>query len=406
MARKKHRGKKVEQAAEQFSLSLSDPVSSFAAWILGTTDSETESVTPYTVWGLSAVLRSVSVISQTIAGLPLRTFERQGDDRVRLPSVFDDPYPGDEGQVPFAWVETILLHLLLWRNAYLWHDAVDADGNPTVYRPVLPDLIELRVENRKKRFYYKDAETNETKSVGTEMVTHIPGPSLDGATGHPLLWAARRIFQAALAGDKSAATALSGGIRLGGLITPGEGEDIDPTEGEQILENLRPKLLGPSNAGGIAFINRRLNLEKWVPTNVESQWHETRQEVLGEIGRLFGMPPHLLNDTEKQTSWGTGVAEQNLGLQRFTLKGWSDRIEQTLGRKLPRDQFVEFDYKGLLQGTPAEEIRLVIEQLQAGLISLEFACRVLNLPAPTSAQKAVANPPAPSPLPVPKEAVA
>ena len=68
------------------SWSVSDPP--FAAWLRGD-DGESEAVTPYTVLGLSAVLRSVSVISTTIAGLPLRTYERQGDERQRVPSVFD-----------------------------------------------------------------------------------------------------------------------------------------------------------------------------------------------------------------------------------------------------------------------------------------------------------------------------
>jgi phage portal protein BeeE len=85
-----------------------------------------ELVTPYTVLGLSAVIRAVSVISTTIAGLPLRTYEKDDTgERVRVPSVFDDPWPGIEGQTPFEWVETTLIHLLLWREAFLWHESRD-----------------------------------------------------------------------------------------------------------------------------------------------------------------------------------------------------------------------------------------------------------------------------------------
>src|SRR4051812_27402803 len=97
---------------ERFSaLSISDPA--FAAWFLGTTNAG-EVVTPYTVLGLSAVIRAVAIISTTIAGLPLRTFEKDDTgQRVRVPSVFDDPWSGIEGQTPFEWVETTLIHLLL-----------------------------------------------------------------------------------------------------------------------------------------------------------------------------------------------------------------------------------------------------------------------------------------------------
>lgn len=393
--------------SERFSYSVGDPA--FAAWWFrgGETADNPEPVTPYTVLGLSAVIRAVSVISTTIAGLPLRTYERQGEERVRIPSVFDDPYPGEAGQVPFAWVETILIHELLWRKAFLWHEDAASDGTVIAYKPILPDVItKVEIVDGRKRFTYRDADGQE-QTVGTDRITHIPGPSLDGVDGHPLLYAARNIFAGALAGDKAAATTLSRGIRLGGLLTPGEGEDIDPGEGEEILKNLRGSVLGPRNAGDIAFINRRLKLNPWVATNVESQWHETRMEILGEVERIFGIPPHLMADTEKQTSWGTGVAEQNLGFQRFTLMGWSSRIEQVLSRRLPQGQFVEFDYAGLLQGTPKDEIELLIAQKDAGILTVDEVRRIRNLPPLTAAQKReLAPPPAPTPIPVSKEAVA
>jgi HK97 family phage portal protein len=312
-------------------------------------------------------------------------------------SVFDDPWPGEDGMVPFAWVETVLSHLLLWRNAYLWHEARDRDGFVSAYRPIVPDLIELKVEGGKKRFYYY--EDGERKSVGTETITHIPGPSLDAYCGHPLLWAARNIFSGALSGDKAAATTLRRGIRLAGLLTPEEGEEVDDADGKAILEVLRQKVVGREHAGDVAIVNRRMKLQPWTPNNIEAQWHETRLMVLGEVGRLFGVPPHLLNDTEKQTSWGTGVAEQNLGFSRYTLRGWSDRLEQVLSRRLPFGQFVEFDYKALLQGTPAEEIRLLLEQKEAGVLTTDEVRRVMNLPPLTAAQKRELKPPAPQPTP-------
>lgn len=371
-------GVDIRRSSDRYStLSISDPA--FAAWLRSGDDPDVlNAVSPYTVWGLSAVQRAVSIISSTIASLPMRTYERGTDGtRVQVESEFDDPYPGLDGMTRYAWVETVLLHLLLWRNAYLWHRP-RADGFAVAYQPVLPDTIEVRMEGERKRFFYREAGVE--KSVGSEQITHIPGPSLDGVVGHPLLYAARYIFSGGISGDKAAAVTLRRGIRLAGLLTPGEGEDIDPAEGDVITQHLRSRVIGEENAGDIAFINRRLKLSPWTPTNVESQWAETREDFLGEVGRLFGIPPHLLGDTEKQTSWGTGVAEQNTGFARYTLMGWTSRIEQVLTLRLPEGQFVEFDYKGLLQGTPAEEIELLIKQVDAGLITVDEARRVMNLP--------------------------
>jgi phage portal protein BeeE len=91
--------------------------------------------------------------------------------------------------------------------------------------------------------------------------------------------------------------------------------------------------------------------------------------------------------TEKQTSWGQGVAEQNRGLGRFTLLGWTMRFEQRLSRLIagppgptgPR-RFAEFDFAGLERPTPEDEIKLLIEQVKAGLLTVNEARRIRNLP--------------------------
>lgn len=389
-----------EKFAQQWS--ASDPA--FAAWWFGD-HNDSETVTPQTVLGLSAVIRSIQVISTTIADLPLKTYERGEDgSKVRSESVFDDPWPGVDGMTPFAWVETVLIHQILHRATILWHEDIASDGTVRAYRPMDPTLFTIKRVNGKRRFEFIDAATREKREVGSEQITYIAGPSLDGDAGIPLLGPAKAVFSAAISGDKTAQTVLRRGIRLAGLVTPGdEHEDFDSTEGAAILEQLRNQVVGRENAGDIALINRRLKLQNWQPNNIEAQWAETKQLNLGDHERLFGMPPHLLADTERQTSWGTGVSEQNLGLARYTLKGYTSRLEQALSRKLPRGQFVEFDYKGLLQGTPAQEIELLIKQVEAGILTPDEARSVLNLPPLTPAQKAELAPPAPprpTPLPI------
>ncbi len=381
-----------EKFSQQWS--VSDPA--FAAWWMAP-DETTEVVTPYTVLGLSAVLRAVSIVATTIAGLPLKTYERDGEDRVRIPSEFDNPYPGWDGLTPFAWTETLLIHLQLWRHAFLWHEP-RADGTAGfAYRPINPDAFTVKRVNGRRVIEYKN-ENNETVEATPEQVTYIPGPSVDGTAGHPLLHAARAVFSAAISGDKGAQATLRRGIRLGGIVTPGENEEpFDTEEIAAALESLRAKAVGRENSGDIAFLNKRVQLQPWTPTNVDSQWIETKQAVLGDIERLFGVPPHLLADTEKQTSWGTGVQEQNLGFSRYTLRGWSDRIEQVLAMRLPADQFCEFDYKSLLQGTPAEEITLLIAQKDAGILTTDEVRKILNLPPLTPVQQSEMAPPPPPP---------
>ena len=98
-------------------------------------------------------------------------------------------------------------------------------------------------------------------------------------------------------------------------------------------------------------------------TKRDAQFIESRSFQVEEVSRIYGVPPHLLGQTEKQTSWGTGVAEQNLGLSRYTLMGYTSRIESALVAVLAPAEFAEFDYKG---SWPARQRRRSSSLLDTG----------------------------------------
>ncbi len=91
----------------------------------------------------------------------------------------------------------------------------------------------------------------------------------------------------------------------------------------------------------------------WKPITItpdESQFIETRKMQVTEIARIFGIPPHMIGDVEKSTSWGTGIEQQSIGFVTYTLRPWLTRIESALNRVTPAGQFVKFNVDGLLRG--------------------------------------------------------
>jgi HK97 family phage portal protein len=107
----------------------------------------------------------------------------------------------------------------------------------------------------------------------------------------------------------------------------------------------------------------------------------SRSFNIDEIGRWYGVPPHLLGLTEKATSWGQGIAEQNRGLARYTLTPWTTRIEQRLSRLIAGRKLVEFDYTAFVAPSPEDEIALLLNQVNGGLITVNEARRIRNMPA-------------------------
>jgi hypothetical protein len=60
----------------------------------------------------------------------------------------------------------------------------------------------------------------------------------------------------------------------------------------------------------------------------------SRKFQVSELARFFGVPPHLVGDVEKSTSWGTGIEQQNLGFLQYTLQPYISRWENSITRWL------------------------------------------------------------------------
>lgn len=401
------RASRTEPTAEL--ISVADPV--LAGYFGVTPTYAGVQVGEGTALAISAFWRAMLLISGTIAGLPLKTYRdiRPGE-RQRVSSWLDDP-GGVEWQTPHQWKETCFLHLLMHGDAYLAH-RYNQGGALIGAIPVHPLAVSpewVRDPNTgrftgAKQFRATLADgTIRTFSQGS--MTQIMGPSLDGLRGLSLIGVARNSLGTTIAGDRAAARTFGNGALISGLVTPDE--DVDQAEAETIKAGLDRKTSGWENAGAIAFVNRKLNFSPWTMTAADAQFLESRKFQIEEIARWTGVPPHLLMQTEKQTSWGTGVEVQNRGLSQYTLATWTSRFEQRVSRLLPKPVFAEFDFTGLERPTPEQEIDLLIKQVDAGLMTLNEARRVRNLPpVPGGDEPRVKGSPAQTPTPpagVPEE---
>lgn len=329
--------------------------------------------------GLSAVYRAVSLISGTIASLPLRTLRTVDDQRERAPSFLDAP-DTVTGMTAFEWKEIVLVHLLLHGETFLMH-VFNGAGSLAGLHPIHPSAVFVEEDSELpggKRFTVT-LDDGTQRVLDARTMTHIPGLTLDGIRGLSPIRVARNSLGTAIAGDRSAARMFANGALMSGIVTPEE--DVTEAEAREIKDGLRARVLGQEHAGDVAVINRKLKFSQWSMSAEDAQFMESRAFQIEEIGRWYGVPPHLLGQSEKSTSWGTGITEQNRGLARHTLMPWTRRIEERLSRLLPSPRFVEFDYSQYLQPSPEDEVRLLIEQVDAGLLTLNEARRVRNLPA-------------------------
>ncbi len=320
----------------------------------------------FSALGLSAVFRSVALISGTIAGLPMRTLRDVEGTRTRVNSFLDDPGAAD-GLKPFNWRQTVLLHMLLHGNAYLQH-RYNGAGGLVGLRPVHPLAVTPEWADRPGgKLFRATLVDGSRKDFDSRTMTQVMGLSLDGLAGLSPISIARNGLGTAIAADRAAAKVFATGALHSGMVTPEE--DVTEDEAKVIKASLNAKVSGWEKAGEIAVVNRRLKFTPWTMSLEDAQFLQSRAFQIEEIARWYGVPPHLLGQTEKQTSWGTGVAEQNRGLSRYTLSQHTTPLDQALSGLLPAPRFVETDYAGLLKPAPEQEIPLLISQVEAGLMT-------------------------------------
>lgn len=345
-------------------------------------------VSEATALGSSAVWRACNLIASTLASLPLRTLsEPTPGTRKRVSSVFDAP-GGMDGQTPFAWKETLFLHLLLHGNAFALkvRNTVGVLVALPLVHP-LSVLMELPTERQVRdgriplggMWYHVTLDDGSRRTFDAYDVMHIPGLSMDGKRGMSILGVARNSLGTTIAGDRSAAKMFGSGALISGMVTPDE-QDLDPTEVDKLREELNRGVTGWENAGALAIVNRRLKFTPWTMSAVDAQFLQSRQFQIEEIARWFGVPPFELMQTEKQTSWGTGIEAQQRGLGRTVLAPWATRVQESCSRLLSGNRFLEFDFAGLERPTPSEEIDLLVKQINSGLLTLNEARAIRNMP--------------------------
>ena len=358
---------------EQRSVSISDPA---VLSMLGATPSLSGvHVSDRSALGLSAVYRCVSLISGSIASLPLRTITTDANGVTQRAASWLDEPAGPEGLTAFEWVEFMLVSLLLHGNFYGLKIRGGA-GQLLWVQPIPPQCVGVEVKDGRKT-YVVYLDNGQTQRLTDYEILHVFDKTLDGYVGLSPLTIARNSLGAAIAAERAAARLFQNGLLATAIATPEDA--LSPEEAVEVKQFLS-QVVGEPTANGVPVINRRFKLTPWSINPADAQFLESRAFAVDEVSRWFGVPPHLLGQTEKQTSFGAGLVEQNRGFAKHTLEHWTRRIEARLTRLLPPNLKAEFDFRSLVSPDPETEIKLLIEQRDAGILTTDEVRAILNRP--------------------------
>lgn len=303
-----------------------------------------------------AVAACVRILSETVSGLPFDAVRSKGDLRLPIepaPKLVQDPFGGADaidgyGLTRKLGFNQIMVSLLLRGNAFINIAAIDEFGTPSLLQVLCPDTVRVDVDKQTGQRIYK---VNGEPFPAARMV-HIVGLALPGQpVGISLLQYAKRTIGLGIAAEEFGSMFFGSGAHMSGLITvPG---DLDRDQARALKENFESKHSGLRHAHSVGVLTGGA---EWKPISVnpdEAQFIQTRQMQISEIAMLFGVPPHMIGQTDRTTSWGTGIEEQTLGFLKYTLQAWVQRIEDAWSAMLPTGMKARFNFEGLLRSDTA-----------------------------------------------------
>lgn len=333
-----------------------------------------------------AVYACVRLRAEAIASLPVDVFRRSQTTRIPIdPPPLWIRQPNPEQTTWFDFAERVNTSLDLDGNAYALVTAVDRLGFPAEVWTLHPDQVQPLRDQNGRLFYLWNGQItfrpfDPLAAAGT--VLHIRNVSWGQDRAPSPIGVARQAVGLALAAEKFGARYFGKGShqKIGIELPPAEG-----TKTREFIQQMREQV--QADTGGLrrAFDAPFVATggSKITPisiTNEDAQFLETRKFQVTEIARLYGIPPHMIGDVEKSTSWGTGIEQQGIGFVQYTLGGRLARLEASFNQLLPRGQFIKFNVNALLRGDSTARAAFYKSGIDTGWMLKSEARRFEDLP--------------------------
>lgn len=311
-------------------------------------------VTPHSAMRLAAVFGCMRIRCTGPATLPI-AIKRRVDERTRADA---NEHPvwkllrrrPNPWQKPHQFKRMLQAQTLLRGNGYAL--IVPGVGGPQSLIPLNPDRVKTQQLDDLSVVHDWTRRDGTRVRLRDDQVFHLYGLTLNGYSGVTPLTYARETIGTALSMQRYVGTTMKRGARVSGAAQMPAGQTLSDPAYDRLKESLKEFRSGEDREGDFLLLEEGL---EWKPISlsmVDMQWIESQKLSRTEIAMYFGVPPHMLGDTEKSTSWGTGIEQQTQGFVTFTaeedLTMWEEAVTADL---LGDDEhFAQFNRAALVKG--------------------------------------------------------
>lgn len=303
----------------------------------------------------AAAFACIRLLSEIVGTLPLKLYKKtkggreEAVDHPLYRILHDTP---NQYQTAIEYRETKQFHLASRGNTYsrIFRNGA---GQVSALLPLYSASMEptLRTDGS---VVYKYHEETGIKEFSQDEILHIrlfgPGPIVGLS---PLAYA-RQSLGLAVSIEDSTNKFFSNGMRPGGVIQNKAGEFLKPEQRALFRESLAKQQAGSDNAFKLLVLEGGFEYSAVTLSPQDAQMLQQWSFTIEDICRFFRVPPQLIGQTDKASSWASSLENLNLYFLQYSLVPYLKKWEQAINRKLlsTKDRetyYAEFSVDALLR---------------------------------------------------------
>jgi len=325
-----------------------------------------------TAFEVVAFWSAVSLISDTIATLPVDSFIRQDGNRRPYrprPAWVDQP---DVDMTRQAHYQQVLVSLLVSGNSYT---RVFRNSNGDVVNLVCldPQTVQVKRSAIGRKIFIVDGEE---KTLDSESIVHITDLIQPGSlTGLSRVERLKEALGLSSAMQSFAARFFGTGATTQGIIEfPG---NLTPEQAKNLRDGFDSAHRGFRRAHKTGVLSGGATYKQTTVPNDAAQFLESRRFSVEEIARAFNIPLSMMGVPGTQSY--ASVEQNAIQFVTHTLRPYIEKLEWAYSRLLPVEAFLAFNTNGLLRGDFNSRISAYSTGLQSGFMSVNDVRRLEDM---------------------------
>lgn len=309
-------------------------------------------VSPQLAMQLTAVFSCVRVLAESVGMLPCSLYEQldRGNRRAvrerlnKLLSTKPNNY-----MTPQEFWELLIACLCLRGNFYAYK--VKALGEVVELLPLEPSSVTPKLNSKWEPEYQVTFPDGKRNTLTQDDIWHVRIFTLDGLTGLSPIAYAKQAVGLGLATEEHGSRLFGNGAVTSGVLQTDQYLKDDAYE--RLKTDFENRHQGLANAHKPMILEMGLKWQQISMTSEDAQFLETRKFQLEEICRIFRVPLHMIQNTDRATF--NNIENLGIGFINYSLVPYLTRIEQRInvGLVKPSKQgvfYAKFNTGALLRG--------------------------------------------------------